>query len=82
MMLMILAIFFQMITKIITMILKGGHLNRRAAATLVDGRVRLSTKVVLCQHFEKLVFQMHRLETWTPPRHRQGVRMPQGHPVF
>ena len=53
---MILAIFFQIITKIITMILKGGHLNRRAAAALVDGRVRLSTKVVLCQYFEKLVF--------------------------
>ena len=35
------------------MILKGGHLNRRAAAALVDGRVRLSTKVVLCQYFEK-----------------------------
>ena len=47
------------ITKIITMILKGGHLNRRAAATLVDGRVRLSTKVVLCQHFEKLNLLSH-----------------------
>ena len=47
------------IFQIITMILKGGHLNRRAAATLVDGGVRLSTKVVLCQHFEKLNLLSH-----------------------